>query len=564
MGTVYKKRYAKPLPANATVIERRGEVIAEWTDRNGKKRTAPVTRSESGETLILLTSSTYTAKFVDADGRVVERSTGCRDKGSARTILNRLQAEADEIRAGGTAAKYARYRRLPLGPQIDAFVDEHLAAKGATDGHRYNSRKLLEKLKKDCEFETLGDLDRKRFEEWLALQKSEGLSARGRNSYREVLVSFVNWCVAVGLLPENVFKAIPKANEKADPRRQRRALTEEEMVKLLDVARRRPLADALTVRRGKDKGKAVCKVRPEVREHLTLLGRERSLMYKVMLLTGLRRGELASLTVGQFVLDGPHLHVILEAADVKNREGARIPLRQDLAADIKAWLDEKRRTLRSHSVRQGKPNAQPMNDSTPVFRVPRDLVKILKRDLKAAGIPERDSRGRVIDVHALRTTFCTHLNKGGVPLRTAQAAMRHSDPKLTAGVYTDPQLLDVAGALECLPELSLTDSKDVDSRDVAVGDGMCPGMCQNNVPEWQEESLRCNVEHSAPLPAVESATDRNSNKDGAITHLERGYEGKEDGVPGGTRTPNLLVRSQALYPIELRVRILQAGCGKEW
>lgn len=28
----------------------------------------------------------------------------------------------------------------------------------------------------------------------------------------------------------------------------------------------------------------------------------------------------------------------------------------------------------------------------------------------------------------------------------------------------------------------------------------------------------------------------------------------ENGVPGGTRTPNLLVRSQALYPIELRVR----------
>ena len=33
---------------------------------------------------------------------------------------------------------------------------------------------------------------------------------------------------------------------------------------------------------------------------------------------------------------------------------------------------------------------------------------------------------------------------------------------------------------------------------------------------------------------------------------------KRNGVPGGTRTPNLLVRSQALYPIELRVRC----CGK--
>ncbi len=31
--------------------------------------------------------------------------------------------------------------------------------------------------------------------------------------------------------------------------------------------------------------------------------------------------------------------------------------------------------------------------------------------------------------------------------------MRHSDPSLTANVYTDPKLLDVAGALEALPGL---------------------------------------------------------------------------------------------------------------
>lgn len=40
-----------------------------------------------------------------------------------------------------------------------------------------------------------------------------------------------------------------------------------------------------------------------------------------------------------------------------------------------------------------------------------------------------------------------------VPLRTAQATMRPSDPSLNANVYTDPKLLDVAGALEALPSL---------------------------------------------------------------------------------------------------------------
>jgi len=46
--------------------------------------------------------------------------------------------------------------------------------------------------------------------------------------------------------------------------------------------------------------------------------------------------------------------------------------------------------------------------------------------------------------------------------RTAQAAMRHSSPRLRSGqaldltmnVYTDPTLLDVAGAMEVLPELT--------------------------------------------------------------------------------------------------------------
>ena len=39
--------------------------------------------------------------------------------------------------------------------------------------------------------------------------------------------------------------------------------------------------------------------------------------------------------------------------------------------------------------------------------------------------------------------------------RTAQAAMRHSSLDLTMNVYTDPTLLDVAGAIETLPDLSL-------------------------------------------------------------------------------------------------------------
>ena len=78
------------------------------------------------------------------------------------------------------------------------------------------------------------------------------------------------------------------------------------------------------------------------------------------------------------------------------------------------------------------------------------------RDLKAAGIAKIDDRGRTIDVHALRHTFGTLLSAAGVAPRVAQAAMRHSSIDLTMNVYTDPRLLDLAGAVEALPVLPLS------------------------------------------------------------------------------------------------------------
>ncbi|MBL8880256.1 MAG: tyrosine-type recombinase/integrase [Phycisphaerales bacterium] len=70
-------------------------------------------------------------------------------------------------------------------------------------------------------------------------------------------------------------------------------------------------------------------------------------------------------------------------------------------------------------------------------------------------IDKRDDRGRTLDVHALRHTFGTHLSRGDVAPRTAQQAMRHSTLELTMNTYTDPRLLDVAGALHVLPRLPL-------------------------------------------------------------------------------------------------------------
>jgi integrase len=295
-------------------------------------------------------------------------------------------------------------------------------------------------------------------------------------------VSFSNWCLLTDRLPANPFDAIPKADEKADRRRQRRAMEESELVRLLDVARQRPLLEALTVRKGKRNGERYAKVRPEVRERLEQLGRERALIYKTLVLTGLRKGELSSLTVAQLHLDEPVPFASLDAADEKNREGNDIPLRDDLAADLRDWLAFKLERLQQEARASGEPIPARLPHDSSLFRVPDRLVKILDRDLVLAGIArrvkvegkwridKRDERGRTIDVHALRHTFGTLLSKGGVAPRTAQAAMRHSDIKLTMNVYTDPKLLDVRGALNTLPVLPI-DGANGSERNVSVSTG---------------------------------------------------------------------------------------------
>jgi len=121
-----------------------------------------------------------------------------------------------------------------------------------------------------------------------------------------------------------------------------------------------------------------------------------------------------------------------------------LPLRADLAGELREWVNEKRDRFLGPLDAFGRES---------LFSVAESLGKILDRDLQVAGIAKADDRGRTVDVHSLRTTFGTFLSKGGVAPRTAQAAMRHSNIDLTMNVYTDPRLLDVQGALNALPAL---------------------------------------------------------------------------------------------------------------
>ena len=245
-------------------------------------------------------------------------------------------------------------------------------------------------------------------------------------------------------MASNPFAGVRKANEDTDRRLERRSLAVDEIDRLLAAARERPLREALTIRTGKNKGQRIANVRSEVRERLILLGRERALIYSTLIYTGLRKSELASLTLAQAVLEEETAYLIVRAGDEKAKRGAELPLYPELASALRSWVHDRE-----------KRHGGPLPRQTPLFTVPRGLDRIFNRDLELAGIEKRDSLNRVADAHCLRHTHASLLAKVGVSPTVAQKSMRHSDVRLTMGVYTHLEMDDVRQAVSLLPRIAI-------------------------------------------------------------------------------------------------------------
>jgi integrase len=485
VGSVYRKQTTRLVPPGAEIITRKGQRFARWINTKGRKRTAPLTVGQDGTERIITEAATYTGKYRNASGVVVERSTGCRDEQNARQTLAGWEREAERVRAGvmtPAEQRTAQHQSTLLAAHLDAYT-AFLKAKNCHPNRVSGDRRRVERVAAALGWQRLADLDGEALTRWLGEMRGAGsMTPANSNAYRQSLVGFANWCRKTARLFGNPLEHVPAVA--ADPERKPRALSPDELRRLLFVARLRPLAeygrptmprdsadrpadgrgrrtwtkaplDLDTIAAAAERGRAALARRPDAIEHLEHIGWGRSLTYKALLLTGLRKNELASLTVGQLNLDGPVCYASLDATDEKSGEGNDVPLRDDLVADLRDWLADKLARMQSDARNRGEPIPARLLPGTPVFDVPAGLLRILNRDVKAAGIPKKDERGRAVCLHGLRHTFGTLLSTGGVAPRTAQDAMRHSDIRLTMNVYTDPRLLDTAGALNALPAMPL-------------------------------------------------------------------------------------------------------------
>lgn len=368
--------------------------------------------------------------------KLFRRSLGTTDKRVAEEKAAALR-KREERRAAGLLDPAEEHRETALDKHLAAF-ETMLRTRGVSEAHLDDRMACLREFVAHARVARLADLDEPRAAAWLKARKDAGLSARSVNRRYQALRQFVRWCLDNRRLSWNPLASLRPLNERVDRRHVRRALTNEELARLLDAARRRPLEEKRVERVHKG-------VTPKQQAKLLALGRARALCYALAAGTGLRRGELRRLRWGDLDLD--RRMVFVPAASAKSKRDQSVPLRSDLVAELAAYRPE---------------GAAPGDGVFPGRLFP--TLRTFKRDCVAAGFGsatraegasrgcERydlaDEAGRALDFHCLRVTFVSHLVAAGVHPRVAQALARHAKVETTMAVYADLTALDLRGAVE--------------------------------------------------------------------------------------------------------------------
>jgi integrase len=340
----------------------------------------------------------------------------------ARRKLADLEQVEEAVRLGLADPKaegYARHAAAALTDHVKAW-GKSMTARKLTAKHCRAYPALVLDVCKRADFTRIADLTAERVQEqveqWGRFGKRvDDRSLATLNVAIAAFKAFSHWMDRTGRTAEDRLRHLVKYNARTDPKRQRREYTPEEAAALVRAAELDP-APTEPYRPG---------------------GRDRAMLYRVALGTGLRLNELKSLTARSLHLMGTHPYVALAAKDEKNRKGARQPIPQDLARRLRDWIkgrDPDAPLWQYGTGHQGTPNRQ------------------LARDQKSAGIVTPDADGRVLDFHSLRHTYITWGLRAGISLRVMQELARHSDPKLTVR-YGHVGVVDVDGALGKLPDV---------------------------------------------------------------------------------------------------------------
>jgi integrase len=354
--------------------------------------------------------SSWYINYTDQSGirRMVK---GCPDKVASEGMARKLESEAELRRRGVIDPKedgYARQEAKALTAHLADFKAE-LSARGDGANHARDTVSKATRVIVLAKFKKLSDLSQFKTMEALATLRGEGLSVETINHHIRAVKAFSRWLWRDGRARDHVLAHISTTNADADRRRVRRALTTDESIRLIEVT-----AQSQTV--------------------IGVDGPTRARLYAIALGTGLRSNELRTLTARRFDLDANPPTVNVLACFAKKRREATQPLPDALAEALRPWLAT-------------------MDPDQIVFPISDRTAEMLRDDLIAADIAPETATG-VIDFHALRGSYVSHLVSSGASVKVCQVLARHSTPTLTIGLYAKASLHDLQGAVDSLPDLS--------------------------------------------------------------------------------------------------------------
>jgi integrase len=348
--------------------------------------------------------------YVRIDHRDVPLSS---NKAAAQILCNELVKKA-ELAKAGVIDPFEAGKRTPLLDHLRDY-ETALHATGNTAKHVGQVIANVRRLLATCRFVFITDLSASAVQAALAKMRKDGKSIQTTNHALAHVKAFCSWMEKDGRIAQNPLRHLAAGNVRVDRRRNRRALTVEEISAVLAAARNSP-----RVIEGLD-------------------GDARHALYLCAVRTGFRAKELSSLTPDSFRLDDEVPVVVLSAKVGKNRRLVHQPIPADLVALMRGYL-------------AGRPAGAPVWPRLDRGRT----AEMLRYDLADAGVPyvQDGPDGPVFaDFHALRHSFITSLERAGISIKTAMMLARHSDPKLTLGIYTHRGLVDLAAAVEQLPQL---------------------------------------------------------------------------------------------------------------
>ncbi len=322
-----------------------------------------------------------------------QRYVGYTDKRATESKAAQHQAmiERGEV---GLVDLFGAAKSKSLAKHIGDYIND-LKGKGRDNVYVDNSRRFLTKIAGDCHWNCTTDITADSLMRW---RNGFDRSPKTKNTYVITAKSFCKWLVQHGRLASSPLVVVGLVEQRGREVRIRRALTDLEIVRLLEVSGKYRLA------------------------------------YLMALTTGLRRGELSALRWGDIHLEALRPFVAVRASISKNHKMSTLFLRSDVVKAIQAARPE---------------DAKPEDK---VFLVPGR--KRFYTHLRLAEIPKKDSQGRIVDFHALRHTFITALSRAGIQPRVAMELARHSQIDLTMRVYTDAGLIGTADAVAALPDWS--------------------------------------------------------------------------------------------------------------